>query len=69
VSFVLGIDAPVSALLAWEVIVSVAINALVAIPTFALVRRWIAPILPDHPRGRRRRRAYTTGGLSPLGKS
>lgn len=67
VSFVLGIDAPVSALLAWEVIVSVAINALVAIPAFAVVRRWIAPILPDAPRGRRRRRAYTTGGLSPLG--
>lgn len=68
VSFVLGIDAPVSALLAWEVIVSVAINALVAIPAFAVVRRVIAPVLPDDPRGRRRRRAYTTGGLSPMGR-
>jgi rod shape-determining protein MreD len=68
VSFVLGIDAPVSALLAWEVIVSVAINALVAIPAFAVVRRVVAPILPDDPRGRRRRRAYTTGGLSPIGR-
>jgi len=38
VSFVLGIDAPVSALL---------------------------PFLPEDPR-RRRRRAYTTGGLSPI---
>lgn len=68
VSFVLGIDAPVSPLLAWEVIVSVAINAAVAVPTFAVVRRVIAPVLPDDPRGRRRRRAYTTGGLSPIGR-
>jgi rod shape-determining protein MreD len=68
VSFVLGIDAPVSALLAWEVVVSVAINALVAIPTFAVVRRVLAPILPGDPRGRRRRRAYTTGGLSPISR-
>jgi hypothetical protein len=68
VSFVLGVDAPVSALLAWEVIVSVAINAVVAIPTFAVVRRVIAPVLPDGQRGRRRRRAYTTGGLSPIGR-
>ena len=57
-----------SALLAWEVIVSIAINALVAIPAFAVVRRVLAPILPDNPRGRRRRRAYTTGGLSPIGR-
>jgi rod shape-determining protein MreD len=68
VSFVLGIDAPVSALLAWEVIVSVAMNALVAIPAFAVIRRVIAPVLPEDPRGRRRRRAYTTGGLSPIGR-
>jgi hypothetical protein len=29
------------------------------------VRKVVAPALPDDPR-RRRRRAYTTGGLSPL---
>jgi rod shape-determining protein MreD len=68
VSFVLGIDAPVSALLIWEVIVSVILNALVAIPAFGAIRRWIAPALPDDPRGGRRRRAYTTGGLSPMGR-
>ena len=33
-------------------------------PVFALVRRVLAPALPEDPR-RRRRRAYTTGGLSP----
>lgn len=69
VSFVLGIDAPVSALLIWEVIVSVVLNAVVAIPAFAVVRRWLVPAMPGDPRGRRRRRAYTTGGLSPLGGS
>ena len=36
-----------------------------ALPIYALVRRLIRPALPDDPR-RRRRRAYTTGGLSPL---
>jgi len=32
---------------------------------YALVRRIVRPVLPEDPR-RRRRRAYTTGGLSPL---
>ena len=36
-----------------------------ATPVYALVRRWLCPVLPEDPR-RRRRRAYTTGGLSPL---
>lgn len=68
VSFVLGIDAPVSPMLIWEVLVSVAMNAVVAVGVFVVVARWIAPLLPDDPRGRRRRRAYTTGGLSPIGR-
>ena len=33
-------------------------------PVYALVRRWLLPVLPEDPR-RRRRRAYTTGGLLP----
>ena len=37
-------------------------------PQGALVRRWLTPALPEDPR-RRRRRAYTTGGLSPLSRS
>ena len=45
----------------------IAVNALLAVPVYALVRRWLIADLPDDPR-RRRRRAYTTGGLSPLSR-
>jgi predicted secreted protein len=68
VQFLLGVDAPVSFLLVREIIATVLINALIAGPVFALVRRWLVPVLPDDPR-RRRRRAYTTGGLSPLSRA
>ena len=44
---------------------TILLNALIALPVYALVRRWLLPALPEDPR-RRRRRAYTTGGLSPL---
>jgi hypothetical protein len=44
------------------------LNAIIALPVFAAVRRWLSPVLPDDPR-RRRRRAYTTGGLSPLSRA
>ena len=43
----------------------IVVDAIVALPVWALVRRCLEPSLPDDPR-RRRRRAYTTGGLSPL---
>jgi hypothetical protein len=33
-----------------------------------IVRLWLTPALPEDPR-RRRRRAYTTGGLSPLSRA
>jgi rod shape-determining protein MreD len=63
--FLLGVDAPVSLLLAQQLFITVLVNTLIALPVYALVRRIIQPALPDDPR-RRRRRAYTTGGLSPL---
>lgn len=66
--FLLGVDAPVSWELLWEIVVTILINAALAIPVFALVRRWLTPALPEDPR-RRRRRAYTTGGLSPLSRA
>ena len=44
------------------------IGSLIAVPVYAVVRRWLVPALPDDPRRRRRRRAYTTGGLSPLSR-
>jgi rod shape-determining protein MreD len=65
IQFLLGVDAPVSLLLFQQIIITVLVNTLIALPVYALVRRVITPALPDDPR-RRRRRAYTTGGLSPL---
>jgi rod shape-determining protein MreD len=65
IQFLLGVDAPVSLLLAQQIFITVLVNTLISLPVYALVRRFIQPALPDDPR-RRRRRAYTTGGLSPL---
>jgi rod shape-determining protein MreD len=65
IQFLLGVDAPVSALLLQQIFITILVNTLLALPVYALVRRIIRPVLPDEPR-RRRRRAYTTGGLSPL---
>jgi rod shape-determining protein MreD len=65
IQFLLGVDAPVSLLLLQQIFITVLVNTLIALPVYALVRRVIRPALPQDPR-RRRRRAYTTGGLSPL---
>jgi rod shape-determining protein MreD len=65
IQFLLGVDAPVSVLLVQQIFVTILVNTLISLPVYALVRRIINPALPDDPR-RRRRRAYTTGGLSPL---
>jgi len=67
-NFLLGIDAPVSFLLLRQILATILLNALIALPVFAVVRRWLVPVLPEDPR-RRRRRAYTTGGLSPLSRA
>jgi rod shape-determining protein MreD len=65
IQFLLGVEAPVSWLLLQQIFMTVLVNTLISLPVYALVRRIISPALPDDPR-RRRRRAYTTGGLSPL---
>ena len=65
IEFMLGVDAPVSFELAREIVLGTVVNTIVALPMWALVRRCLIGALPDDPR-RRRRRAYTTGGLSPL---
>ena len=65
IQFLLGVDAPVSLLLLQQIFISILVNTLIALPVYALVRRIVEPALPQDPR-RRRRRAYTTGGLSPL---
>ena len=66
--FLLGFNHPLSWLLVKQTLATIIIDALLAIPITALVRRWLTPVLPEDPR-RRRRRAYTTGGLSPLQKA
>jgi rod shape-determining protein MreD len=66
--FLLGVDAPVSFLLVRQILATVLLNAVIATPVYAIVRRLLASALPEDPR-RRRRRAYTTGGLSPLSRA
>jgi len=66
--FLLGRPVPLGWSLVLEILGTVAINALLALPVYALIRALLLPVLPEDPR-RRRRRAYTTGGLSPLSRS
>ena len=65
--FTLSITSPVSLLLLRDILLTIALNSLIAVPVYSVVRRWLIPALPEDPR-RRRRRAYTTGGLSPLSR-
>lgn len=66
--FMLGVDAPVSLQLLRQIVLGIVVNTIVALPMWVLVRRCLIGGLPQDPR-RRRRRAYTTGGLSPLSKT
>jgi rod shape-determining protein MreD len=66
--FLLGVVAPVSPLLVRQILMTIVLNTLLALPIYAIVRRILLPDLPEDPR-RRRRRAYTTGGLSPLSRA
>ena len=66
--FLLGAGIPFSLQLAREILLTIVLGTLLALPVHALVRRALLPYLPDDPR-RRRRRAYTTGGLSPLSRA
>jgi rod shape-determining protein MreD len=67
--FMLGVDAPVSFELLRQIVLGIVVNTIVALPTWAIVRRALERALPEDPRRRRRRRAYTTGGLSPLSRA
>ena len=66
--FMLGVDAPVSLQLIRQILITIVLDTLLALPVYALVRKLLMPHIPDDPR-RRRRRAYTTGGLSPLSRA
>jgi rod shape-determining protein MreD len=68
IEFMLGVDAPVSLELLRQIVLGIVVNTIVALPMWAIVRRALEGALPEDPR-RRRRRAYTTGGLSPLSRA
>jgi len=67
IQFLLGVESPVSWALVRQLLATLVLNTLLALPIYALVRRCLHGAMPDDPR-RRRRRAYTTGGLSPLSR-
>ena len=60
--FLLGTEAPVSIELLRQIVATILINTLLALPVHALVRRLLGPALPDAPRRRRR----SSSPLSPL---
>ncbi len=64
----LGVDAPVTAGVLRQILGVTLLGAILALPVHALMRRALAGTLPEGGR-RRRRRAYATGGLSPLSSS
>jgi rod shape-determining protein MreD len=66
--FLLGVDSPVSFELLRQIVLGVVVDTVVALPMWVIVRRTLERAMPEDPR-RRRRRAYTTGGLSPLSRS
>lgn len=68
IQFLLGVEAPVSVELLRQIVSTVLITTLLALPVHAIVRRLLAPALPDLTRRRRRRRAPggTQAPLSPL---
>jgi rod shape-determining protein MreD len=64
IQFLLGVEAPVSLELLRQIVSTVLLNTLLALPVHALVRRVLGPALPEDRRRPRRRRPTT--GLSPL---
>jgi rod shape-determining protein MreD len=70
IEFLLGVDAPVSFALLQDIVLGIVVDTIVALPFFLIVRRALQGSMPEDPRRRRRsRRAYSTGGLSPLSRS
>jgi rod shape-determining protein MreD len=65
VSFMLSVDAEVSALVFRHMIMEALLNALIALPVFALTRRFLRPALVVDPLEHRRRRSPAT--TKPIG--
>ena len=68
VRFLLGLDAPVTWLLLRQIVLVIIYGGLLALPVYAITRRLLQKVLPDEGK-KRKRRAYATGGLSPLSRS
>ena len=62
--FLLGVQIPITSRLFGQIVVTVMVNTLIAVPIYAFVRRVLLPVLPEDPR--RRRRRASTARLSPL---
>lgn len=65
VSFMLSVDAPVSLLVVREMLMTVLLNALIALPFFAITRRLLRPVLLVEPGPRSRRDPTISSG--PIG--
>jgi rod shape-determining protein MreD len=65
VSFMLSVDAPVSLLVVREMFMTVVLNALIALPFFAVCRRLLRPVLLVEPGPRARRDSTISSG--PIG--
>jgi rod shape-determining protein MreD len=65
VSFMLELEASVSALVLRNALVTTILNVILAVPVFGLVRRVLRPVLLSQPSGRRRR--AETSETGPLG--
>jgi len=65
--FLLGVDAPVSLELLRQIVLGIVLNTVIALGGWVFVGGRLVGGLPFAPRGGRRR-AYTTGGLSPLSR-
>jgi rod shape-determining protein MreD len=63
IQFLLDVSAPVSGVLLRQLLATLILNTLLALPVHALVRRWLQRALPAPPR---RRRATSGAALSPL---
>jgi rod shape-determining protein MreD len=65
VSFMLELEASVSALVVRNALVTTILNVIIAVPVFGLVRRMLRPVLLAQPNSRRRR--AETSETGPLG--
>jgi rod shape-determining protein MreD len=64
IQFLLDVSAPVSGALLRQLLATLILNTLLALPVHAIARRWLGRTLPREPR--RRRRQPSTARLSPL---